>query len=87
MKYDKTHDRLIISLGLVTSEGYDFEGGDFTITVDEGDEIVSITLKNASHFIATALAAGIEIQDAPKVQSSKPGMVWHDADSRRQLYV
>lgn len=79
--YDQRSDTLSVKLGPEPYEAYDFEGGDFTVTVGEADELVKITIANASRFVARALAAGVKVENAPEVAPLKKGMVWYDADS------
>ena len=81
MSYDQRSDTLSVKLGPEPYEAYEFEGGDFTVTVGEADELVKITIANASRFIARALAAGVKVENTPEVAPLKKGMVWHDADS------
>jgi hypothetical protein len=72
---------LTVGLGPETYESYEFEAGDFTVVVGEADELVGVTIANASRFIARALVAGVKVEGAPAVAPPKSGMVWYDADS------
>ena len=62
-------------------ETFDFAGGDFTLVVDEEDDLAEIAITNASQFIAQALAAGVKAEAGASSQTKKSGMVWYDADS------
>ncbi len=81
IQYDKESDTLTIILGPEHYETYELEAGDFAIVVDEMDALVSITIANATRFIARALAAGVKVEGAPAVEPPKGSMVWYDADS------
>ncbi len=39
IRYDKKADTLSITLGPEAYEGYNYETGDFTVNVDEGDAL------------------------------------------------
>jgi len=80
IKYDQTTDTLTIILGPKFDEGYPLETGDFTVVLDEADEVLEITIANASRFVAQALAAGVKVEGAPAIKPAG-GMVWYDADS------
>jgi hypothetical protein len=81
IRYNQDTDTLTIILGPEPYEPYDYEAGDFTVAIDEGDGLVQITIANASRFIARALAAGVQVVEAPAAQPPPGGMVWYDADS------
>jgi len=79
--YDEKSDTLTIVLGPEHYETYELEAGDFAVLVDETEVLVSITIANATRFVAQALAAGVKVEGAPTVEPPKSGMVWYDADS------
>jgi uncharacterized protein YuzE len=81
VRYDKDRNTLTIRLKPDADETFEFEGGDFTVVVDEDDNLVKITVANASQFVAQTLAAGVKVDEAPLVQPQQSGMVWYDADS------
>ena len=81
IRYDEKSDTLTITLGPERYEAYELEAGDFAVVVDEMDTLVSVTIANASRFVARALAAGVKVERAPAVEPPKSGMVWYDADS------
>jgi len=81
IRYDERTDTLTIVLGPARYGGYELEAGDWTVEIDEGDGLVSITIANARLFVAQALAAGVQVQGAPAVEPPKAGTVWYDADS------
>jgi hypothetical protein len=77
LRYNQEDDTLTVVLEPEAHEAFDYVGGDFAAVVDEDDNLVEITVANASQFIADALAAGVK----GDVQPKKGGMVWYDADS------
>lgn len=81
IQYDRETDTLTVTLGPEAYEAYELEAGDWSVVIDEADSLVSVTLANASRFVARALAAGVEVEGAPDVEPPKGGMVWYDADS------
>jgi tricorn protease-like protein len=82
IRYNRDKDALTVALRPEQSdETFAFEGGDFIAIVDEDDNLVKITIANASRFIAEALAAGVKAEAGQAVQSKKSEMVWYDADS------
>mgnify|MGYP006305094015 CR=1 FL=1 len=82
VSYDKNSDTLTITLAPEFYDDlYEFEAGDFTAVVDQADSLVKITIARASKFLHRALAAGVEVEDAPPVAPPQEGMIWHDADS------
>jgi hypothetical protein len=80
IRYDAESDKLTITLGPEGYETFEFEAGDWSVVLDGADRLVSVTIANASRFVARALAAGIEVEGAPAVERPK-GMVWYDAES------
>jgi hypothetical protein len=81
IKYDKENDILTIILGPEAYDSYEYETGDYSVLVEEGGGLVEIAIANARRFVTRALAAGIEVENAPVVEKPKAGMVWYDADS------
>ncbi len=81
IRYNQEDDTLTVVLEPEADEAFDYVGGDFAAAVDEDDNLVEITIANASQFIAEALAAGVKVETGPVVQPKKSGMVWYDADS------
>ena len=81
ISYDQDSDTLTVTLGPEDYELFELEAGDFTILIDEVDNLVKITIANASRFIKRALAAGVQVGDTPSVPPPQSGMVWYDADS------
>jgi len=81
IRYDQKTDTLTIALGPESYDAYELEAGGFSVVVDEGDGLVSIAIANATRFLTQVLAAGVQVEGAPAVESPKQGMVWYDADS------
>ena len=81
IRYHKDNDTLTIVLKPETYETFEFEGGDFTVVVDEDDNLIKITMAHASRFIAQAIVAGVKVEGAPVVQPKQSGMIWYVADS------
>ncbi len=81
MRYDRETDTLTLSLGSERSETRELAAGDLSVVVDENDGLVSLTIANASRFVARTLAAGVKAEGAPVVEPSQQGMAWYDADS------
>jgi hypothetical protein len=79
--YNKDTDTLTITLGSESDDTFEYKAGDFTVVVDDIDNMVEITIANASRFIAQALGAGVKVEGAPNVPPPKSEMVWYDADS------
>lgn len=80
-RYDKTKDILTVTLKPLHDEAFEVEGGNFTAFIDDEDNLVKISITQASRFVAEALAAGVKAEAAPPVQPKPSGMVWYDADS------
>ena len=81
VSYDQESDTLTIKLAPESyDDRYELEAGDFTVSI-ETDSLVRITIARASKFLHRALAAGVEVEDAPPVAPPQAGMIWHDADS------
>jgi hypothetical protein len=80
-RYNKDKDILAVVVRQHSDETFDFEGGDFVAVVDEDDDLVEITITNASRFVSEALAAGVKAETSSTDQPKKSGMVWYDADS------
>jgi hypothetical protein len=76
IRYDEESDTLTIILGLEQYECYELEAGDFSAVVDETDALASVTITNASRFVARALAAGVKVEGSPAVERPKSGVVW-----------
>lgn len=72
---------MTIKLGPDPYDAYHLEAGDFAVLVGDSDDLVRITIANASRFIARSVAAGIKADGAPTVPPPPRGLVWHDADS------
>ncbi|GAB4454705.1 MAG: hypothetical protein Kow00120_24440 [Anaerolineae bacterium] len=81
VKYDRDSDTLTIFLGMGMGELYNYQARDFTVAFDENDAMVRITIARASAFVAQALAAGVQVEDAPPMPPAKPHGEWIDADS------
>ncbi len=81
IRYDQKTDTLMVILGPEDYGACELEAGDFSVVADEGDGLVSIAIANARQFVARALAAGVQVEGAPAVESPKQGMIWYDADS------
>lgn len=81
VRYNPDKDILAVVVRQHSDEIFEFEGGDFVAIVDEEDDLVEITIANASQFVSEALAAGIKAETRPADQPKKSGMVWYDADS------
>lgn len=81
MRYDAESDTLTVTLGPKRDQVYELQSGDWSVVVNGADALMSITVSNASHFLARALAAGVKVEGAPAVEPAKQGMVWYDADS------
>jgi hypothetical protein len=79
--YRKDQDTLIVTLKMRLDETFEVEGGDFTAAIDEEDNLVQITIAQASRFISQAIAAGVQVEAVLPVQPSQSGMIWYDADS------
>ena len=80
IRYDQKTDTLTIKLGPEPYNAYPLEAGDFAVLVGDNDDLVSITVANASRFVTRSVAAGVKVEGAPAVPPPQ-GMVWHDADS------
>jgi hypothetical protein len=81
VSYNQESDTLTIKLAPESyDDRYELEAGDFTVSI-ETDSLVRITIARASKFLHRALAAGVEVEDAPPVAPPHAGMIWHDADS------
>ncbi len=81
VSYNQESDTLTIKLAPESyDDRYELEAGDFTVSI-ETDSLVRITIARASKFLHRALAAGVEVEDAPPVAPPQAGMIWHDADS------
>jgi hypothetical protein len=81
IKYDTESDTLTVLLGPERFGAYDLKAGDFTVVLGHADNLMRVSIANASHFVARALAAGVEVEGAPDVEPPQAGLVWHDADS------
>jgi uncharacterized protein YuzE len=81
IRYDQDTDTLTITLGPIPYDAYSLDKGDFTVVTDEGGDLFEIEIANASRFVGRALAAGVQVEGAPKVEPPQGGMVWYDADS------
>ncbi len=79
VRYRKDNDQLTVTLQPGADEGFEIEGGDFLVMVDEDDSLLKITIANASQFIAQVLATGVKA--APDAPQKPAGMVWYDVDS------
>ena len=51
------------------------------VRLGENEDVVSITIANATRFVARSLAAGVQVSGAPAVAPPSAKLVWHDADS------
>jgi uncharacterized protein YuzE len=84
MKYDPKADTLTIALGPDMPhyfDTFDYQAGDVTVTIDEQDGLVKLTISNAKRFVAQAINAGVEVEGALATNPLQTGMVWYDADS------
>lgn len=81
IRYDEESDILTITLGPERRQSHKLRAGDVSVAIDASDALVSVTIANASRFIARTLAAGVTAGGAPAVEPPKCGMVWYDADS------
>lgn len=79
--YHKNSDTLTITLKPQAYDAFEYEGGDFTAIVSDDDELVEVSIANASRFLAQAVAAGVKAKTIVPVQPKQSGMVWYDADS------
>jgi len=77
VKYDKKTDTLYIALSSETGEIFEYKTGDYSVHIDDADELAKLTIRSASRFLKQAMSAGIQI-DTP-VGGQKP--VWEDVDS------
>lgn len=90
-EYDKDNDILHIELSPKQSgDIFPFETDNFTVLMDlnedvtddeDDDDIVSISIRQASHVVAQMIAAGVDVGGAAGTPSPKQGMVWYEADS------
>ena len=81
IRYDQETDTLTIKLGPDPYDGYQLKAGDFAVLVGDSDDLVRITIANASRFVARSVAAGVKVDGVPAVPPPPRGLVWHDADS------
>jgi hypothetical protein len=81
IRYNPDTDTLTIALRPEQYGAYSFETGDFEVVMDESDALIEINIANASWFVKRALAAGVQVEEAPQVSAPSSGMVWYDADS------
>jgi hypothetical protein len=83
MKHDSKHDKLTIRLGSSSPhrDTFDHIAGDVTITLDEADQLVMLTINRARLFIAQAIAAGVTVEGTELAASKPTGTIWHDVDS------
>lgn len=81
IQYDKKTDVLTISFASKRYECFDLDAEDFTVTIDETNELIEITIDNASQFIGQAIAAGVKVEHLPTKPQKKSGMVWYDVES------
>ncbi len=81
IQYDQENDTLTIKLGPEPHEAYLLEAGDYAVLLGDNDNVISITISNASRFIGRSLAAGVQVKGGPAVAPPAGKLVWHDADS------
>ena len=79
--YDGDSDTLTVTLGPKRGQVSRLRAGDLSVVVDEAGGLVSISVANASRFVARALEAGVNVEGAPVVEPARKGMVWYDAAS------
>ena len=81
INYDTDSDTLTVTIGPGRGEVYRLQADTWSVVFDEADCLVSITVANASRFVAWALAAGVKVEGAPVVEPARKGMIWYNAGS------
>lgn len=81
--YDKATDTLTIDFGWGQSDNdsFDYETGNIAVAIDDADSLTRLTIRDATGFIARALAAGVKFEGMEDIELPESEMVWHDADS------
>jgi len=81
IRYDQEIDTLTITLGPDRHDACQLKAGDFAALVGSSDELVSISIANASRFVARSTAAGVKVEAKSAGPPAPQGLVWHNADS------
>jgi hypothetical protein len=77
IKYDKKTDTLHITLSTEIGDAFEYKTGDYSVHVNEADELTKLTICNASRFLKQMVAAGVQLDKA--IDKQKPA--WEDVDS------
>ena len=80
-RYDRDTDTLDIVLGSKSGKSYEFKKGSFSIFIDDADSLIKIKIREASHFVAKALAAGVTVEGLATLSADLGKPVWEDVDS------